>query len=70
MVVDGVREFVVGTGGRSLYAFEHEALPTTEVRQDDTYGILRLDLGVGAYDWEFLAASEPAFTDLGTGDCA
>jgi hypothetical protein len=70
MVVDCVREFVVGTGGRSLYAFEHEALPTTEVRQDETYGILRLDVGEGNYDWEFLPASEPAFTDVGSGDCA
>ena len=69
MVVDGVREFVVGTGGRSLYPFEDEALPATEVRQDDTYGILRLDLGEGGYEWEFLPAGPTVFSDAGTGDC-
>jgi len=69
MVVDGVREFVVGTGGRSLYPFEDDALPATEIRHDDTYGLLRLDLGEGNYVWEFLPASQPAFTDVGSGDC-
>jgi hypothetical protein len=69
LVADGVREFVVGTGGRSLYAFEQEPLPTTEVRHDDSYGLLRLDLGDGGYEWEFLPAGNSPFSDSGTGDC-
>jgi hypothetical protein len=69
LVVDGVREFVVGTGGRSLYAFDREALPATEVRQDDSYGLLRLDLSKGGYEWEFLPLSPTVFSDAGTGVC-
>ena len=69
LLIDGVREFVVGTGGRSLYEFEQEALPTTEVRHDDSYGILRLDLDDDTYAWQFLPAGDSLFSDSGTGDC-
>ena len=69
LLIDGVREFVVGTGGRSLYEFEQEALPTTEVRDDNSYGILRLDLDDDTYAWQFLPAGDSLFSDSGTGDC-
>jgi hypothetical protein len=36
----GIREFVVGTGGRSLYAFRSTIVPNSEVRDADTYGVL------------------------------
>ena len=38
---DGIRQFVVGTGGRSLYEIPHP-IANTEVYNDDTYGVLEL----------------------------
>jgi hypothetical protein len=68
--VDGVREFVVGTGGRSLYPFEEEPLPGTEARNDAAYGLLWLSLGGDSYDWQYLALGRSGFTDAGSGTCS
>jgi hypothetical protein len=65
----GVRLFVVGTGGGNLREFENPPLATTEVRNDDTWGVLELTLRAGAYDWEFLPVRDGGFTDAGTGTC-
>jgi hypothetical protein len=66
--VRGIREFVVGTGGADLRDF-----PTTEanseVRDNSTYGVLRLTLGANRYAWEFVPVSGKSFTDSGTGTC-
>ena len=64
----GVREFVVGTGGADLYPFGRAA-PNSEVRQNDTLGVLRLTLRAGAYRWDFLPVAGGTFTDSGTGTC-
>jgi hypothetical protein len=69
LTVDGVREFVVGTGGRSLYPFEKPPIDGTEARSDDAYGLLWLSLEEGGYSWEFLALGRSGFTDSGTGSC-
>ncbi len=66
--IDGMRSFVVGTGGRSLYAWPGSPLPETAVRADDTYGLLELTLGPTDYSWEFVPAFG-TFTDAGTGTC-
>jgi hypothetical protein len=67
--VDGVREFVVGTGGRSIYSFTKRALPTTEARSDQAYGALWLELEPGAYGWRFVALGDSGFQDTGSGRC-
>jgi alkaline phosphatase len=67
---DGVRQFIVGTGGRSLYPFEKPALPETEVRWADGYGLLWLALDADGYAWEYLALGRSGFTDSGSGDCS
>lgn len=64
----GMRSFVVGTGGRSLYPFRTVAVGS-EVRRNDTYGVLKLTLGAGRYEWEFLPVAGRTFTDRGSGDC-
>ena len=64
----GMVEFVVGTGGRSLYEF-HDILPTSAVHDNQTYGVLILTLRPGAYDWEFLPVLPADFTDVGSADC-
>ena len=65
----GTREFVVGTGGRSLYRFEDDSLPSTETRHDGSYGLLWLALGEGTYQWQFVPLGMTLFSDSGTGDC-
>jgi len=64
----GIREIVAGTGGAALRAFEEEDA-NSEVRQASTYGVLRLDLKPGAYDWEFIPVEGGTFTDRGSGKC-
>jgi hypothetical protein len=66
---DGVAQFVVGTGGRSLYPFTKPALPTTQVRTDQAYGALWLALSPGGYRWQFIALGQSGFRDSGTGSC-
>lgn len=65
----GIREFIVGTGGKDLYDFEEEPLETTEVRESETFGVLKLELHPGSYEWEFLPIEGQSFTDSGSGTC-
>jgi hypothetical protein len=65
----GIREFVVGTGGRSLYRLRPDPLAAREAATDRTFGVLRLRLEPGGYTWEFAAVSSAAFTDRGSGRC-
>jgi hypothetical protein len=64
----GIRQFVVGTGGRSLYDLQ-TLVPNSEVRSNSTYGVLRLILRPAGYDWEFVPVSGGGFTDSGSGGC-
>jgi hypothetical protein len=64
----GIREFVVGTGGRSHHAFSTTAA-NSEVRNGDTFGALRLVLHATSYDWTFVPVAGSTFTDSGTTAC-
>jgi hypothetical protein len=64
----GIRQFVVGTGGRSLYDLE-TLIPNSEIRSNSTYGVLRLILRPAGYDWEFVPVSGGRFSDSGSGGC-
>ena len=64
----GIREFVIGTGGAGLYAFEHPA-PNSEVKNNQTHGVLRLTLYGDHYDWKFVPVAGSSFTDSGTANC-
>ena len=63
----GIRQFVAGTGGAELYEFE-EIEPNSEVRLDDTHGVLALALGRGRYGWAFVAV-DGGVRDSGTDEC-
>jgi hypothetical protein len=65
----GIREFVVGTGGRSHYPFPLGPHANTEARNDSTYGVLKLTLHDSGYDWEFVPVAGKTFTDTGSGAC-
>lgn len=64
----GIREFVVGTGGRSLYGFRtvqaHSAVSNAE-----TFGVLVLTLQPTSYEWKFLPEPGKEFTDSGRRNC-
>jgi len=64
----GMRQFVVGTGGRSLYP-TLVAETGSEVRRSTTYGVLLLTLSPDGYRWRFAAVAGDDFTDSGQGDC-
>jgi hypothetical protein len=65
----GIRQFVVGTGGKNHYAFANPAgIANSEVRNADTFGVLELTLGRGLYSWRFLPSSG-TFTDSGSATC-
>jgi hypothetical protein len=64
----GIREIVVGTGGRSHTPLGF-AKPNSEVRDDRTYGVLKLTLSPGKYRWEFIPEAGKTFRDSGEGTC-
>lgn len=65
---NGVREFVVGTGGKSLRPVL-QAQPHSEVRNDSTYGVLNLTLRPRGYTWQFEPIAGQTFTDSGQDIC-
>jgi hypothetical protein len=64
----GIREFVVGTGGGSHYAFD-TIKANSQVRNSDTYGVLKLTLNTGSYEWKFVPVAGKSFTDMGSTGC-
>lgn len=66
---NGMRQFVVGTGGGGVYRLK-SAAPHSEVRDNSTYGVLRLVLFAGRYEWTFVAVDGQSFTDAGTSTCS
>jgi hypothetical protein len=64
----GIREFVVGTGGKSHYDFGN-ILANSEVRNSDTNGVLKLTLHASSYDWEFVPEASKTFSDSGSASC-
>jgi hypothetical protein len=63
----GIREFVVGTGGKGLRGFPSVA-PNSEVRDASSFGVLELVLGSDAYAWRF-RATDRSVTDSGSTRC-
>jgi hypothetical protein len=64
----GIRQFVDGTGGTGLDGFG-TIQPNSEVRNSSTWGVLKLTLHSGSYDWQFVPEAGKTFTDSGTNTC-
>jgi 3',5'-cyclic AMP phosphodiesterase CpdA len=64
----GVREFVVGTGGRSITPFR-TILPNSEVQDTTSFGVLSMRLGPTGYQWKYLATSGMPLADSGSATC-
>lgn len=65
---NGIRQFTVGTGGRAFYSIG-AIQPNSEVRNNTTFGVLKLTLGAGTYSWQFVPVAGQTFTDTGSGSC-
>jgi hypothetical protein len=65
----GIREFVVGTGGKNSHRIFGATQANSEVRQAGTFGVLKLTLHAESYEWEFVPEAGKDFTDSGTGRC-
>jgi acid phosphatase type 7 len=65
---NGVREFVVGTGGASLRSFA-TIRANSEVRNSNSWGVLKMTLYTDRYDWQFIPVAGATFTDQGSANC-
>jgi hypothetical protein len=63
---DGIRQFVIGTGGARLYDF-HRMAPNSQARIK-AHGVVRFTLNRDNYDWAFLSTTR-AVEDFGTDVC-
>jgi acid phosphatase type 7 len=66
--VRGIRQFVVGTGGKS-HQRTRTVLPNSESRNQNTYGVLQLRLSEHGYYWTFVPEAGRRFTDAGANAC-
>jgi len=71
----GVRQYVVGTGGQAHYPLDEHArrslppdLPSSEFVDYDHHGVLELDLEPGAWRWRFHPLGAPV-EDEGKATC-
>lgn len=65
---NGIRLIVAGTGGRSHDPLGFAAA-NSEVRNWNTFGVLKLVLAPTSYTWEFIPEEGRTFTDSGSGVC-
>ncbi len=65
---DGIRQFVVGTGGRKHYRLA-ETAANSELRHTGAFGVLELELRPSSYAWRFVPIEGETFEDHGEADC-
>ena len=66
----GMREFVVGSGGKEHIPYGLTRAPNSETSTDYDFGILGLTLHPAGYDWRFVSAGLPGvFRDEGSAAC-
>jgi hypothetical protein len=67
--IDGIRSFVVGTGGRSRYEMIRPPNAASELRVNSSDGLLMLTLKDSGFDWQFIPARGSSLTDHGSAQC-
>jgi hypothetical protein len=65
----GIREIVVGTGGRDLTGVSNTIYPNLQIRNGQTFGVLKLTLHPTSYTWQFVPITGSTFTDSGSAAC-
>lgn len=68
---NGMVEFIVGTGGSTYNTLPGgDAAVNRDAGQDTSFGVLRMTLNDGGYDYEFdVAPGEKPYSDSGSGTC-
>jgi len=69
---NGIREFVVGTGGKSLFGPGPFHADNSELYDNTTFGVLTVTLHPHSYQWNFLRApisGNGVLTDSGSAPC-
>jgi len=67
-VSNGIREFVVGTGGRDFTGWR-PAEPNSQIKQNTSFGVLLMTLNPTSYSWKFQSIAGSTFTDSGSQTC-
>ena len=65
----GLRQFVVGTGGKNLQALALAPSPGSEASSASAFGVLLMTLHPAGYDFRFVPTDATAFHDSGSGTC-
>jgi hypothetical protein len=65
---DGVRLFMVGTGGAG-HDSPGEPRPNSVIVDNFSYGVLQFKLYADSYEWQFIPVAGSKFTDTGSGTC-
>jgi hypothetical protein len=65
----GMRQFTVGTGGAQPYGAV-TVQPNSEMRIENAWGVLKLTLRTGGFDWEFVPAVAASTRDFGSSLCS
>jgi acid phosphatase type 7 len=65
----GVREWIIGTGGKSLAGHIDTFWPTNELFDHTHFGVLELSLHPTSYDWSFVAV-DGTIVDSGSDTCS
>jgi hypothetical protein len=66
---NGIRQFIVGTGGEPGGVQYGPDDPNMQVKKTDTPGVLKLKLRAGSYSWKFIPIAGRTFTDSGSDRC-
>jgi hypothetical protein len=62
----GIREFIVGTGGKSITSEMRPPSPTSVTRNLSDLGVLKLYLQADGYSWEFVPVAGGSYADSGS----
>ena len=65
---DGLVQLTVGTGGIGFSPFG-TLTPASVVRRNDTFGVVRLKLGAGSWESDFVGIPGSTFVDHASGTC-
>jgi hypothetical protein len=73
---NGIREFIVGTGGESLDTLQNPLPSVVQAATDQYYGVMKLTLYGDGYGWDYESAlrapgssAPPTYSDKGWGPC-
>ncbi|MDQ6826351.1 MAG: metallophosphoesterase [Candidatus Eremiobacteraeota bacterium] len=65
---NGIREFVVGTGGKNHSPFFYPSSASV-TRQNTSFGVLAMTLYPHRYSWRYIAEPGATYRDWGSADC-